>query len=206
MTTLSTVRELFLEKWMRICAFCVSSASRCVHYIVFCVEVIACPLFLQDALYKEYSCQISKKNMPAVIETLKKSHQALRVYKSNPEIGIKFLEGVAGVRFALMEITSLLYSEISSKKKSMPFKVLLLAKDVCTDEDINTTDFSGEVDIVGPAVYLIKLLVRQFGFPCLKSISERHQWIVPRDLRRTNQVSTLAVCIGMYTIYLYNFM
>lgn len=126
--------------------------------------------------------------MPAIIATLKKSHQALRAYKSSPEIDIEFLEGVAGARFALMEIANLLYSEISGKKQSKLFKVVLLAKDVCTDQDINTTDFGGDVDIVGPAIYLIKLLVRQFGLPCLKSISERHQWIVPRDLRRTNQV------------------
>ena len=64
-----------------------------------------------------------------------------------------------------------------------------LAERVCTDRAINTTDFgaSGE-DVVGPAVYLLKLLVRQYGFPCLKEVSQQHQWILPEGLRSDDQV------------------
>ncbi len=132
--------------------------------------------------------------MPAITALLKKSHQALRAYKSNPEINIDFLEGVAGARFALMEIANLLHSQLACRNSSKWFKSILLAKDICTDHAINATDFSGGIDAVGPAMYLIKLLVRQFGFPCLKSISERHQWLVPKGLRRTDQVRYCIVC------------
>lgn len=130
----------------------------------------------------------SHNSVPAITAVLMKSHQALKTYKSNPEISIEFLEGVAGARFALMEIANLLHSQLTGRSSSKKFKSILLAKDICTDHAINTTDFSSGVDAMGPAVYLIKLLVRQFGFPCLKRISERHQWLVPRGLQRTDQV------------------
>ena len=67
-----------------------------------------------------------------------------------------------------------------------------LTKEVCSDPAINTTNFAAsDYDIVGPAVYLIKLLVRQYGFPCLRGVFINHNWIVPEDLRTANQVHFL---------------
>lgn len=107
----------------------------------------------------------------------------------NSVVDIGFLEGVAGARFALMEVAGILQSQLSGSNSSKTFSLVKLVKDVCTDQTINTTKFSSSrVDIVGPAIYLIKLLVRQFGFPSLKSISKHHQWIIPNGLRRAEQV------------------
>ena len=146
-------------------------------------------IILQDSLYKGNSYQVSHNNISAILAILKKSYQALRDYKSNRVVNIEFLEGVAGVRFALMETANILQSQLTGRNSSKTFKLVLLAKDICMDKTINTTEFSSSgVDVVGPAVYLVKLLVRQFGFPCLKSISEKHQWIVPRGLRKADQV------------------
>ncbi len=95
-----------------------------------------------------------------------------------------------------MEIASLFHSDYiantgkkSSFQRQLQFQIMQLAEEVCTDPAINTTDFVDDAEgVVGPAIYLLKLLVRQYGFPCLKQVSEQHQWIVPEGLRATDQV------------------
>jgi len=129
------------------------------------------------------------------INILKKFCDVLQEFQSEPIITIEYLEGVAGVRFALMEIAGLLHSSFvdDSVKKSpleqqLQFEILQLAEEFCVDPNINTSDFSTSEDVFGPAIYLLKLLVRQYGFPCLKYVSELHPWIIPEDLRTTDQV------------------
>lgn len=94
----------------------------------------------------------------------------------------------------MMEIANLLHTDciIGTVRKSLrlQFQILQLAEEVCTDPVINTTDFAATVEnAVGPAIYLFKLLVRQYGFPCLKQISEQHHWVVPEGLRTGDQVA-----------------
>lgn len=92
-----------------------------------------------------------------------------------------------------MEVANLLHAQSDDNRATsfnmqhLEFSLIQLAEEVCTDCDINTTDFSDSgVDVVGPAVYLLKLLVRQFGFPCLKKSSKKHQWL---GLQTANQVT-----------------
>ena len=119
------------------------------------------------------------------MDQLTNSHKVLRVYKEKPEVNIEYLEAVAGVRFALMEITHLLHS---GTQQQLIFDMHRVEK-LCTDHHINTVDFSASnTDVVGPAMYLVKLLVRQYGFPCLKQVCEAYPWIVPEGLRTANQV------------------
>ena len=97
------------------------------------------------------------------------------------------------MRFSIVEIASLLHSDciVGTVRKSqrLQFQIMQLAQGVCTDPAINTTHFGDKAEnVVGPAVYLLKLLVRQYGFPCVKQVSERYQWIVPEDLRTADQV------------------
>ena len=53
----------------------------------------------------------------------------------------------------------------------------------CTEDRLNTIDATGKSNTTGPVVYLLKLLVRQAGFSCLKKIVEKHKWVVPDVLR-----------------------
>ena len=122
------------------------------------------------------------------MDQLTYSHRVLRIYKERPEVNIEYLEAVAGVRFALMEITHLLHSNYADKQQLLIFDMHHV-KELCTDHRINTVDFSASnTDVVGPAMYLVKLLVRQYGFPCLKQVCEAYPWIVPEGLRTANQV------------------
>ena len=100
------------------------------------------------------------------------------------------------MRFAIMEVSVLLRSDLitgtamkSRLQQRLHSEIMQLVEVVCTDPVINTTDFaaSGQ-DVVGPAVYLLKLLVRQYGFPILRQVSEQHPWIVPEGLHNTDQV------------------
>ena len=60
---------------------------------------------------------------------------------------------------------------------------------VSTDTTINHFDDTGQADTVGPVLYLLKLIVRQYGFPCLAEVSTEHTWVVPPELRKADEVT-----------------
>ena len=138
------------------------------------------------------------------IEILANAHPTLRKYKSNPSINISYLEGVAGTKFAIMEVANFIHSQFSNdenldidqtfEQSEVVSTLMEWARRVCTDTVINTTTMkSGNVDITGPVAYLLKLLVRHFSFPCLKQASEKYLWIVPQGLRTSNLVSKVTM-------------
>ena len=109
---------------------------------------------------------------------------------------VHYLEAIAGIRFAFLEIANLLHSD-----REDCIDLFELAEDVCTDPTINTSDFTvSGTDVVGPAVYLLKLLVRKYGFPCLKQVYEQFNWIIPEGLRETNQVCFYS-CVSIEGIF-----
>lgn len=131
-----------------------------------------------------------ESNTVNVIGIMLNSHKVLRGYQSDHVINSRYFEGVAGMRFALKEAATLLHSSIDDQNTQLrlAFQLLRVTEEVCTDPDINTTDFTVG-DVVGPAVYLLKLLVRQYGFDCLTQICKKYPWVVPEGLRTPNQVS-----------------
>lgn len=123
---------------------------------------------------------------------LDEGYRALRQHTHAQNL--EYLEGVAKVRFALSVVAELL--NLSDPTRSQEERVLVVelfqqAKVVCTDPNINTivTSAAGQNDTVGPGIYLIKLLVRQYGLSCLQKASKEHSWIVPEQLRKTGEVS-----------------
>ncbi len=138
----------------------------------------------QDAFFKEYSNHACEDKLHSA---LKRSHKVFRDFKANPIVSIPYLEAIAGIRFAIMETANLLHSQINEDIfDPLQLDLLELAEEVCTDPVINTTDFNiSGVDCVGPGIYLLKLLVRQYGFTCLKEVSVRHPWVIPEGLNTT---------------------
>ena len=104
-------------------------------------------------------------------------------------VSLQYLEAVASARFAL----SVLAQELNSDCVSST--LLRVARDLCMDTRLNVIDPTGRVDTTGPVIYLMKLLVRQFGFPCLQSVSQAHPWVVPESLRRVDNVSACSACL-----------
>ncbi len=114
-----------------------------------------------------------------VIQLLESSHLALQEHLGTPTVSLKYLEAVAGIRFAL----SILAEQLKSSTVSNP--LLRVAEKLCIDTGVNIID----PDTTGPVLYLIKVLVRQFGFPCLRAVNQLYSWLVPKGLKRADDVS-----------------
>ena len=137
----------------------------------------------QDALSKEYALKPSQERAAAILE---EGHLALQHHTghSHGEISLGYIEGVAKVRFALSVVAELLH-----KHEAMGPALLHGVREVCTDATVNHVDGTGQTDTIGPVLYLLKLIVRQYGFPCLAEVSTAHTWVVPPELRRADEVT-----------------
>ena len=110
---------------------------------------------------------------------------------------LEYLEGVAKVRYSLSIVAEVLKNE----RYGHHFMELLRAAGrMCADREVNCIDLTGHKDTVGPVIYLLKLIVRQYGMPCLKAAAEIHEWLIPAQLK-SNQVSNI---INGYVMLIYN--
>lgn len=127
--------------------------------------------------------KISGPCLPAKVHEataiLLEGYDALREhYHGTPSL--KYLEGVAKVRFSLLVVAEVL----KNGENGLNFMELLrAARKLCSDRQINCINPTSRTDNVGPVVYLLKLIVRQYGMPCLKAAAEVHEWIIPTELK-----------------------
>ena len=109
------------------------------------------------------------------------------------DVTVEYLEGVARVRFALVLVADILSSQVSGSGEhfftSQANELLTLAKTACTETRINHIDMTGTTHTIGPNVYLLKLLVRQFGAARLMEASKTCGWVLPPQLKTENTVS-----------------
>ena len=155
-------------------------------------------LLLQDALDKELSSHSFPQRLARSVDLLQEGMQSLlgNVNFTQRDITLDLLEGVAKVRYTLLVVADLLHEQVNevggassvSHSQSMhgatANRLLEEARQACTMEGINTIDLTGERNATGPVVYLLKMIVHQWGFGCLKRVLERHQWVVPVELRQ----------------------
>ena len=153
---------------------------------------------MQDALYKEFCEKSFAVRIEETAMILQDGHTALRQHGQNTsssDVTLEYLEGVAKVRFALSVVAELLSHQNdqpwSHEDSVLVVRLLQQAREVCMDSNINSIDDTGQRDTVGPVVFLIKLLVRQYGLNCLQRASEEHVWIVPEQLKQTGEVSKI---------------
>jgi len=111
----------------------------------------------------------------------------LHTNHSHGEISLGYIEGVAKVRFALSVVAELFHKSITMKPN-----LLHAVKTVCTDPTVNHVDDTEQTDTTGPVLYLLKLIVRQFGFPCLKEVTMEHPWVIPHELKKADKVTMLS--------------
>ena len=100
---------------------------------------------------------------------------------------------MAGIKFGLHVVAQLLHYQCCqsqmSESISNPVKELFYkAREICTDKVINVFEVSYDKDVVGPGIYLVKLLVREYGLSSLTQISNIYKWIIPESLIPSNQV------------------
>ena len=148
-------------------------------------------------MYKESCEKCFAKRIEDTVEILEEGHRALcEQAQYTDTVSLEYLEGVAKVRFALAVVAELLNQsgETRSQEDSEVVMTLLhQAREVCTDARINCLDTTGKKDTIGPVIYLLKLLMRQYGLSSLQRASQEHTWIVPEQLRQTEEVSVKIV-------------
>ena len=108
------------------------------------------------------------------------------------------------LRFALSVVAELLYKRTEKGSQAVGHlhtsaaQILIqVAKDCCTDDVMNEEDS-------GPAVYLVKLLVRRYGMSFLAGLTAdpAMEWVVPLHLRRSEEVTDYPTMF-MYAIILF---
>ena len=107
---------------------------------------------------------------------------------------LEYLESVAKVRYSLSVIAEVLKED---HKGHHFMELLKAAAKLCSDCEINCIDPTGQTDTVGPVVYLLKLIVRQYGMPCLRVAAQVHDWLIPAQLK-TKHVSNGNSCNNNY--------
>ena len=127
----------------------------------------------QDALHKEASI---KHQSQRAARALEKSSPALL---SEHQVSLKYLQAVAGVRFGLSVAAEQL------KNGHVDERLLRATYELCIDRRVNVVD---SVDTTGPLLYLVKLLIRQFGYPCLEAVCKVYPWILPEELKKSDTV------------------
>ena len=100
---------------------------------------------------------------------------------------LPYLEAVAKLRYSLSVVAELLYTQLTAERQQQyTHDALLLieeAKQCCSIPQLNE-------DEAGPAVYLVKLLMRQYGPSFLSRVCDHTEllWVVPEHLRQTDEV------------------
>lgn len=117
-------------------------------------------------------------------------HRALRLYADQNIVSLEYLEGVAKLRLSLTAFADVL----STKKHELSQYSAFIdcCRDLCTDTKINFIDGDNSS---GPVIYLMKLLVQQYGLPTLKHVTTTCPWVIPKELTESkNEVC----CTDMY--------
>ena len=158
----------------------------------YCTELTV--IQLQDNLYREHAAKSLTERMGLACRFFKSCTNALVGHAvSSHDITLDYLEGVAGVRFALLQTADILNSRASGARQhsftAQADDVIRLAQRICTDTRINHIDVTGTTDTIGPNVYLLKLLVRQFGAARTMELSKSYGWVVPPQLKTEHSVS-----------------
>ena len=106
------------------------------------------------------------------------------------DITLDLLEGVAKIRYALLVVADLLQQQVNEMGGASPASYAHIIHGAMANRLIEearhacTIDLTGERNTTGPIVYLLKMIVHQWGFGCLEKVVERHQWVVPVELRQ----------------------
>ena len=115
--------------------------------------------------------------------------QSTKNMKEHPSTSLPYLEAVAKMRYALSVVAELIYSlnmgqttgqgDESTQWTNEAYRLMKKAKVCCSHSELNERE-------AGPAVYLVKLLVRQYGHSFLTTLTTNSAmaWVVPIQFRQ----------------------
>ena len=122
-------------------------------------------------------------------------------------LSLEYLETVSQVRFALSIVAELLYKQNEMGSQAVGHlhtnaaQILIqVAKDCCINDNMNQKDS-------GPAVYLVKLLVRRYGMSFLADLTADSdmEWVVPSHLNISKEVTNYVVISECAVIFFVTF-
>lgn len=109
--------------------------------------------------------------------------------QQEPSIGgfsLSYLEAVALLRFGLSVIAKVLHSLVAQDEEQIIApQSLQVARDACLDKRINTCNQSF---CTGPAIYLVRQLIRQYGATTFDRIVVNNPWVLPEVFQNRCQV------------------
>ena len=146
------------------------------------VVVVFSHVHIQDSLNKRLSSNslTPGEQIHHTVQALREGCEALQDhYQSKGQVSLQYVEAVAKVRFSLLVVAE----ELQASR--LRGDLLIAARELCVDGNFKITNATG------PVVYLLKLLVRRYGFPCLRTIDEEYPWVIPKDLRQGENVSKI---------------
>jgi len=114
---------------------------------------------------------------------------------------IEYLEAIASIRCYFHEVAKVFNSicgEHHSLVNDAEHELIDKVKMLCTNQSMNKTIDSV---ITGPGIYLIRLLVRKYGFSTLIKLSKIFKWVVPEELSSPDQVRKQYLMMTTILIY-----
>ena len=167
---------------------------------------------IQNATYKDFCCLSLENKIKAILEknllTSATDTLAHSAGLTEHTISLEALESVAKMRCCLLVVAELLQLRVNQQGHSqflygrmvqqlleetrysfcyvytIPSCDNYLSRLACTESKVNTIDTTGMFDTTGPIVYLLKLLVYQGGFSCVKKITKDQQWMIPKEFEQ----------------------
>ena len=127
------------------------------------------------------NCKLSpSEKVQVAVNSLQDGHQSLMKCSSRQGMTFECIEGLAKVRFALGVVAEVLCTR--SRRGHVQISGLIeVASTISQDKTINRTD-------AGPAIYLLKLIVRHYGLSFMIDLQKQHKWLVPSILPKPEKV------------------
>ena len=156
-------------------------------------------------MFKKHCQKPALEKMECTYQLLCKEELTLAGYgaQGDKSISMPYLESIAQIRFALSVVAELIFKQNQSGLLARGYhshiahSLIQVAKNYCTEDSLNDEDS-------GPAVYLLKLLVRQYGTSFLATLSAdpAMEWVVPLHLRGSGKASiTVDILYKLKTLW-----
>lgn len=117
----------------------------------------------------------SEDHSQHTIQAAEESYAVLQKFSAeSSDTSLDYIEAIAKARYVL----SVMAEQMKTGKVNETLAQIVCK--MCTDTKINTK-IQGKSS-TGPLAYLLKLIIRQFGFPCLKYVTQSYPWITSEQV------------------------
>ena len=151
-------------------------------------------------MFKQHSQLTLQQRVSSSLKLMRSGREGMTQPHHTPT-SLPYLESVAMLRYSLSVVAELLTQLTVGRQQQYTHDALLLmeeAKQCCFIPQLNEYE-------AGPAVYLVKLLIRQYGQSFLSRVCDHTEllWVVPEHLRQTDEVLHIHYCVITVQSHMY---